>query len=159
LLSGRSESLISTRAIADSPIIGHGSWARSDEYANMHRMLLRERGFQVAPKRGEKAELIPSHSYILGSWVEAGVLSVPLWVTVFLLALFAFLRTSDLRSPYLPLVGFCAAQLLWSVPFSPFGASERFMVSVELLVVIWALRSWQAPRTEKRLGVPRLKFA
>ncbi len=45
LVGGRPESLISWRAIVDSPILGHGSWPENEKYSNMLNDLEIETGY------------------------------------------------------------------------------------------------------------------
>lgn len=74
ILGGRSESLVAVQAIADSPVLGHGSWARDRRYVELHHAIKVEYGLPVFDAERGKRDLIPTHSYLLGSWVEGGFL-------------------------------------------------------------------------------------
>ena len=140
LLGGRAESLVSTQAIADSPIIGHGSWASDYTYVNLYLALLERRGLQIAGDPYADS-LIPSHSFLLGSWVEAGILGGVFWIYVFAVcgrSLFSLLHIPSWSRPF---VAFTVLSLMWDVLFSPFGAHERFSVAAEFCVVLWAIRN------------------
>ena len=140
LLGGRAESLVSTQAIADSPIIGHGSWARDYGYVNLYIESLEKRGVPII---GEpySSGLIPSHSFLFGSWVEAGILGGLFWI--YIIAVCGRSLYSLFSIPYWsrPLVAFIALSLIWDVLFSPFGAQQRFFVPAELCMVLWAIRN------------------
>lgn len=144
LLGGRSESLASVQAIRDSPILGHGSWAENRRYADDLVLALRRRGRE--PEGGlMTSALIPSHSYIFGAWVEAGLAGAVFWATSWGLSLAALIRLVDLRSRWTPFLAFCGAQLLWSIPFSPFGADVRFTAAAQLAAVCLVLEASPKP--------------
>ncbi|MCR5879506.1 hypothetical protein [Phenylobacterium sp. J367] len=148
ILGGRGESLVTLRAIADSPWLGHGSWAKDRYYVGLRVVLLRARGVN-ARDVGIDSELIPTHSYFFGSWVEAGLLGAVFWAAAFLVGALALIRLVDCPPAAAPFVGFSLLQLLWNIPFSPFGADVRFHVTVHILCAIWVLqqsRSVEAPR-------------
>ena len=52
LLGGRSEFLVSSLAVLESPVIGHGSWAKDCRYASLYVELKREAGYY--PWGGER---------------------------------------------------------------------------------------------------------
>ncbi|GAA4042176.1 hypothetical protein [Parerythrobacter jejuensis] len=141
ILGGRTESLVSVRAIADSPVLGHGSWARDARYVALHHSIKVELGLPIFDAQKGKRDLIPSHSYLLGSWVEAGVLGGLFWLFVLSLpfaTLFQLLKREEVLAP---LIAYCSFALIWSVLFSPFSGSERFLVSFQLVVLFWFLRT------------------
>ncbi len=124
LLGGRRESLASTQAILDSPIIGHGSWARDITYVELMVTRLEEAGYEM---QGDPFadDLIPSHSHLLGAWVEAGILGAVFWAWA------AWVTVRGLQAAILrptPLTGFVVfigLSLLWDILFSPFGLERR----------------------------------
>jgi hypothetical protein len=140
LLGGRAEALVSTQAIADSPIIGHGSWARDYGYVSLYIEALEKRGVAIIGDPYHSG-LIPSHSFLFGSWVEAGILGGIFWI--YILAACGRSLYSLFNIPYWsrPLVAFIAFSLMWDVLFSPFGAQQRFFVPAELCIVLWAIRN------------------
>jgi hypothetical protein len=151
LLGGRAESLVSTQAIADSPIIGHGSWARDYGYVSLYLEALEKRG---VPLLGDYSNsgLIPSHSFLLGSWVEAGVLGGVFWIYVLALcgrSLYSLFHIPDWSRP---LVAFVVLSLIWDVLFSPFGAQERFVVPIEMCIVLWAIRNERSDQWREIVG-------
>lgn len=140
LQGGRPESLVSIRAIQDSPLVGHGSWARDRYYANMYFDELELRGLlhesQWFAYYEYQRDLIPSHSHILGSWVESGILGVPIWIYALLMAFQALFAVIKLRSTPSLLVGITAFYILWDIPFSPFGADGRILKAAQLCVLV-----------------------
>ena len=152
LLGGRSEALVSTRAIADSPFIGHGSWPEDRYYVALQILLLREKGVQYTGENFSSL-LIPAHSYLLGSWVEAGIAGGLFWIVILVLMFRSLFFLIDLRSPATPFAAFTLIQLLWNIPFSPFGADVRFFVAGQLCVIIWAFQ--QAKHSPTGRSAPR----
>lgn len=140
LLGGRAESLVSTQAIMDSPIIGHGSWARDYSYVSLYIQALEQRGVPIIGDPYSSG-LIPSHSFLLGSWVEFGILGAIFWIYVLALcgrALYSLFHIPDWCRPF---VTFVLLSLMWDVLFSPFGAQQRFLVPAEMCIVFWVIRN------------------
>lgn len=147
---GRAEFLPSTQAILDSPILGHGSWARGPEYAELQRQRLIEMG---VPRGNLPADptLIPTHSYLLGSWVWAGVAGGLFWLVVAGLALWVLANLYAVRLPLSPLIVFVASLLLWSIAFSPYSNTERIYATFGIVTCLLAL---QLIRPRGQRGVP-----
>jgi hypothetical protein len=134
LLGGRSETLTSIPAILDSPILGHGSWAKDCDYTN----LFVERKLELGYFLGEENEecLIPTHSHLLGAWVEAGIGGAIFWAWVFVLALRSLTVSLLCRDRIIPLIAFVAFTLIWDVLFSPYGAERRFITTYYVVVLM-----------------------
>jgi hypothetical protein len=141
LLSGRPESLVSVKAIADSPIVGHGSWARDATYVAMLFDILESRGIEVHGDIFEGELNIPAHSHLFGAWVEAGVMGGVFWVSIVVITLMALYRT--LKRPDVPatFVSFVLVLLIWDVFFSPFGGSQRFVKAAQICTALYVLRA------------------
>jgi len=139
LLGGRSEILASSQAVIDSPFIGHGSWAKDQKYIAILQDSLLQHGYAFA-WMGE-SDLIPSHSYIMGAWVEAGIGGAIFWFWCVLLAARALVATYGSNMVLTPLIAFVAFGLLWNIPFSPFGAQGRLNAAYDLSLMIFALTS------------------
>ncbi len=142
LLSGRTEILVSTVAIADSPIIGHGSWAKDFKYTLMLLQLKSEfNDTETREIRAEEQGLIPSHSYLFGSWVYAGVFGALFWISILYMLIFkifpkAFSQPSPLSVIFL--MGFL--NILWNIFFSPFGANSRLVVAFYIVAYFTLLK-------------------
>ncbi|MGH1480540.1 MAG: hypothetical protein ACRBM6_17720 [Geminicoccales bacterium] len=140
LLGGRNESLVTVQAIMDSPLIGHGSWAKDRYYAELRQLMLYRLGFTnrfIEPE----TDLIPTHSHLLGAWVEAGLGGALFWLGI-LGMIFAALRklyaSNDTMRPYLVFLMFL---FIWDILFSPFGAQRRLTNGFLLVAMLYVLRS------------------
>jgi hypothetical protein len=143
---GRAEFLASTQAIIDSPILGHGSWARGAKYVELQRQKLIEMGVP-AGNPPDDPDLIPTHSYLLGSWVWAGLAGGLFWLAVAALALWLITNLYGLGLELSPLILFVASLLLWSIAFSPYSNTERLYATFAIVVIALGLRLSQ-PRDE-----------
>jgi hypothetical protein len=147
LLGGRSEIMVSSMAIADSPIIGHGSWARDPKY--MFILEERRRQLGYGKRVYAKDDLIPSHSYIFGAWVEAGVMGAVFWFYILCIVVHSLLKVNG-REQLLPVCVFMALTLFWNIFFSPYGATERFTATYLIcgvLVLRHLSRSTSSPQS------------
>jgi O-antigen ligase len=138
LFASRSEFLAAIPAIADSPLIGHGSWGRDWSYVLQRVAALQYAGYRFDVNAALGNDLIPSHSHILGAWVQAGILGALFWSWILILAVRAISRM--LLSPNsLPLAAYMLFSLIWDVLFSPFGADQRFIVPAYICCAILLL--------------------
>lgn len=126
---GRPEAYVSVIAITDSTIIGHGSWAKNYEYM---KILLDVRKMYSEVNEGEiysssaNEGLIPSHSYLMGAWVEAGIAGGIFWVVAILVAVFISLPAAFFVGNVVGLIFIINLIFyLWNILFSPFGANVR----------------------------------
>jgi O-antigen ligase len=137
LLSGRNEILVSSQAIFDRPLFGHGSWAANSDYAYM---LLELSGIESVDSTALSSDLIPSHSHLFGAWVEGGILSALFWLYVLKLlfrTLTVILRRADLINP---MVAFSLINLGWAVFFSPYGLTNRALSCIGIVTTVTVLR-------------------
>ena len=86
------------------------------------------------------SNLIPSHSYLFGAWVEGGVAGGVFWLYVVGLAwsratICCAAPTCCCRSPPISIFS-----LIWAVLFSPFGAGQRFVAGFQIVVVMWIIQ-------------------
>jgi hypothetical protein len=130
LLGGRTEMLGSIPAIYDSPIIGHGSQAADPKYLLIMQESLAVLGYDQAAEGFEQTaeegrNAIPVHSYFFGAWVWAGLLGAVFWGWVWTLPVRTLIRVYPGTLYILPLVAFAAFELLWDIPFSPYGTYSR----------------------------------
>ncbi len=133
LLGGRTESRIALVAIADSPILGHGSWAKNRDYRLQYEAMIAKSTGKPVVDTGYY--LIPSHSFFFSGWVEAGLLGAVWWGLVIFIVLHSLFRLLNWTYPLGPLAAFTACQLLWDIPFSPFGADRRLTVAFALVLL------------------------
>lgn len=125
LLGGRSEILASAPAIADSPVLGYGSWAKDSRYGTILIERRAELGYKNLPLEDD---LIPTHSHLFGAWVEAGMAGAVFWIFVLILTIGALSRISGLE-PLSPVFIFIGILLCWDILFSPYGAERRFVTT------------------------------
>lgn len=137
LLSGRAEFPVALEAVMERPLLGYGSWATNEHYA----IRIWERaGIGVDDIPFEASDLIPSHSHLMGAWVEAGAFGALFWMYVLLLlarAFVAMVRNSAVADPVL---AFVLMNLLWAVFFSPYGLSNRVVGCFAIVVAVTVLR-------------------
>lgn len=146
LLGGRSEILVSSQAVFDSPIIGHGSWAKDRHYVALYVRLQKEAN--RAEDRPDKtiftSGLIPSHSHLMGAWVESGICGAIFWVFVIVFIMGVARDCLFSNEAMSPAVAFCSLSFLWDILFSPFGAEQRIFVSYYLVLFIFVSRHLKA---------------
>jgi O-antigen ligase len=136
LLGGRNEIYASSQAIIDSPILGHGSWAKDRKYV-LILLELRRAGYQIEDNI-LKSDLIPTHSHFFGAWVEAGIMGALFWAWVLLLVVRIVTSLYLVRDPLVPLIVFLAINMLWDVLFSPYGHDRRIISDFSLVVLLFA---------------------
>ena len=134
LLGGRTEILASGQAFFDKPLFGHGSWPKDKNgYRDKYSILRQKLGYSLREDGGYEESayraLIPSHSYLMGAFVWAGVFGGLFWLVLLNSTLRLFLININLLPLYfhIGMIGF-----LWNVFFSPFGASGRWGASIFL---------------------------
>lgn len=148
LLGGRSEITISLRAVADRPILGHGSWAESEYYYMRYLMLQEAAGRTInwsliAQREGHM--LIPSHSHLFGGWVEHGIFGGLFWIGMLIVMIRALgaglfgMRTA--RSVEMLAI----IWTIWNILFSPFGAEQRCFFAIYLTVATILIRNQGMP--------------
>lgn len=149
LLGGRPEYLASTQAIIDSPIIGHGSWAKDIHYIDLMVARMAEFGLEI---NGDfyALPLIPTHSHILGCWVEGGIVGGLFWVYIFWLALSAFIAILRRPPPEIGLLSFVLIGFLWDILFSPFGLERRVVNAALICLVLAILKQANVQRAAAR---------
>jgi hypothetical protein len=141
ILGGRGEILVSGRAILESPLIGHGSWAKDFEYSSLLNELRRQAGYITGTD--DEEGLIPTHSHLLGAWVEAGFLGAIFWTWVLSLPTRVLFRMSGMKDYLTPLTVFVAFLLIWDVFFSPYGAESRFLAPYYVVVMMTCLNNYR----------------
>ncbi|WP_047549763.1 hypothetical protein [Methylotenera sp. G11] len=139
IAGGRPEILISSQAVIDSPIIGHGSWAEDSKYTYMRYDAVAKLGLDVDEAymkySVESSDLIPTHSAIMQAWVWAGLLGAVFWL--FILRFIMRITFASFTSSYAlqPLVIFSGISAIWNLLFSPFGANARISWAIVLVVI------------------------
>jgi hypothetical protein len=146
LLGGRNEILATSQAIIDSPVIGHGSWAKDPKYKAILYDRLAELGYRNMGGELE-SDVIPSHSHLFGAWVESGIVGAVFWCWVLWLTGSTLLRASG-QEPLFPFFSFMGMLLVWNVLFSPYGADQRFIATYFVYaMILFGLHSQAQKRT------------
>jgi hypothetical protein len=144
LLGGRGEILASSEAIVDSPLLGHGSWAKDPIYAAILAEKRAELGYKELDRgSGHRNDLIPTHSYIFGAWVEAGLAGALFWLFVLGFTIRTLFRVSGFE-PLLPLFAFGGILQVWDIFFSPLGNPTRFTAPYFIAAMV-ALSTLRVP--------------
>ena len=141
ILSSRSESFGSIPAIVDAPILGHGSWARDGKYAALVQAAREDAGYLIPVD--EDSDLIPTHSHLLGAWVQSGIFGALFWVVAFTLAWRSLLSLAVVESENLLTVAFCVSGMLWDILFSPLGNGTRLTSALSLAIAVRVLESFR----------------
>jgi O-antigen ligase len=140
LLGGRTELLASLPAIYDSPILGHGSWAKDPIYIIAQHQALLMLGYRSVGKSITLDELryglIPAHSYLFQAWVDAGILGAVFWVWILVLTARVFMRIYPATASLLPVASFLAFVLLWNALFSPYGTDARITFPYTIVMLM-----------------------
>ena len=160
LLGGRPEILVSSRAVIDSPLLGHGSYARDFKYLEMLADMRAEEGIPTDLGDQEASGgMIPAHSHLMSAWVQAGILGAPLWLYLFWLVLKGISRIAILRPPNAPIYAWMLVSFAWDILFSPFGSTRRLIDSVAILIILDMLemgeRVMQALKLRREAGLGR----
>jgi hypothetical protein len=153
LIGGRPEALVSTQAIIDSPILGHGSWAKDFTYVDLLTDRESSLGYEVGSEPSDIG-LIPTHSYLTGSWVWAGLLGGVFWLAVALIALRLLANLYSFRTELAPLLVFSVILLLWGIAFSPYGFSARLSATFGVALCLLGLRLIQRAGADRPTSRP-----
>ena len=132
-LGGRSELLASYKAIIDKPIWGHGSWASNCEYVYFLKEQLELYNYQKYVDIYNCR--IPSHSVILGYWVEAGIFGFIFWLYFLNLIIKSYLIELQKPTYASPLKLFLIFLSIWDILFSPFGGTRMIILPLYLAII------------------------
>ncbi len=145
LLGGRPEILVSSRAVLDSPILGHGSYAKDLKYTEMLSDIQVENGIQTDLEDQEDSKgMIPAHSHLMSTWVQAGILGAIFWLYILWIVLKGIIRVATLRPPNAPLYAWMLVGFSWDILFSPFGNTARMQEALMLVIILDLQDTWQA---------------
>ena len=134
LLTGRLEFVGALLAVQDSPLLGHGSWKLDTDryYAQAIRFMEIDADPRAYYARGYP--LIPSHSHLMGAWVENGLAGGIFWAYALLIVARALYRPLVDERHLRLWVSCSATALVWHIMFSPI--SGRLETAVALSVFL-----------------------
>jgi O-antigen ligase len=128
--------IVAWRAIAESPLIGYGSWAADRNYGRMMRneaqRMNRDRDHPI-----EVSESLLPHSQFLQAWVEGGLPGTAFFV-FFGIYVAGALRWFALRRPVdaiTPLALYFLILGLWNLAASPFLGIMRIYIAMAVGIV------------------------
>lgn len=150
LVGGRIDFLVGLEAAADSPIVGHGSWAKDWRYQSREDVLMAELGYRASG--GADSWLIPTHSHLIGAWVEAGFPGALFWLWVFSLPLRVLAGLYRRDEPLSPLIAFVALVLSWDILLSPYGADRLFATPFYVALMMFFLERSGVERAYRLRG-------
>lgn len=147
---GRSAGIVvGLRAIADSPLIGYGSWTISEEYAKQLRGVIEENR-DAANRLGNQGQgdLFRSHSQIIQAWVEGGFLATAFFFMYFAALVSALIYMITRRT--MDALTFISFYFLilggWHWLASPFGGDKRLFIAVAIGIITMTLSERRALR-------------
>jgi hypothetical protein len=157
LLTGRVEFVAAALAVRVSPFLGHGSWQLDTEryYAQAIQFMEIDTDPRLYYVKGYP--LIPSHSHLMGAWVENGLAGGVFWAYALSLVVGALYRPLE-DDRHLRLWVSCAATALaWNILFSPM--SSRLETCVTLAVLLTQVEAVvSAARLGQRMAAVRGAF-
>ncbi len=154
LVGGRAEFFIGLAAALERPVLGHGSWP-TDTGEAVERAAKRF-GLEIHDSRRRHDPhahaIIPTHSAVVGAWVEHGIMGAIFWLSM----LGLLIRNTPRAVRFLPestgLVVFNAPAAVWAIFFSPIPQrAASAIVLVPLLVI--QVRHRQALATRRAGGL------
>lgn len=140
--AGRAEYLASVPAVIDSPILGHGSWAKDYYYVALMMNKLEEAGIYI--DMGD-SEAIPTHSHLMGSWVQHGIFGGIFWIWAIYICLRACYAVLTRPTPLASFTLFIGLNMIWDVLFSPFGMDRRVLDAAYLYYLILVITESRLP--------------
>lgn len=143
LFAGRPEFRISLQAVADSPLIGHGSDPDEPKYLEMFTdRQIESGGVDMLQSLSEwLGGHIPVHSFVLQAWVGAGVLGSLVWFYLLAVCVKSILRVAITLPSAAPYFTFLFMEFFWGIFFSPFGSTERLTIACTILMMVDLLQS------------------
>jgi len=136
LVGGRlTDAIMAAGAIYDSPFIGYGSWAKSDDFFSIGENL-NGYGYTLYMKPYYDSGLIPSHSHLLGAWVEAGIVGAVFWLFVMNIIVRTLISHEVITHPLFPLITYIGLLFAWDILLSPFGADRHLTTAFYLVLLL-----------------------
>lgn len=137
LEGGRMETFMGIQLICDNPIMGYGSYAK-DRNDNFHYKYANEHKLEYSAWILPTDRYLPSHSHIVGAWMENGILGGVFWLYVLYVFWKVFSSGCIMCEPrLLCLLMFQSCTFAWDVCFSPFGDRTFTMFFIITLFIIY----------------------
>jgi uncharacterized membrane protein YecN with MAPEG domain len=146
---------VGVAAIANSPVIGYGSWPTDPELVSISRAVTQRYAEQTGRSVGDVI-YTNAHSQILNSWMEGGVLGATLYIVLFVIMIRAGILVTTRQPPdfLTPVLLFLLITQVWNLLMSPLGSSGRLLfATTAALSVIVLLRSNSSGKTTRHYGM------
>jgi O-antigen ligase len=139
LFSGRGEIISAFLAVRDSPLLGHGSYAKDDKGYGYQGALLA--GYDKVLMRwyeyNSGKDYIPTHSALWQAWVWNGLAGGIFWIYILVWILVKFSRKYLFEFPdYMAYLLLSIFGLFWAILFSPFSQKPFLAMSIMFIVVL-----------------------
>jgi hypothetical protein len=134
LIGGRSPVIAGLLAISESPLIGYGSWPLDTQGFYLKACELAEQ--RPDPSFYKKGyPQIPTHSHVLGNWVEGGLLAALFWFYVLYVCATAVVVPLYHENRLRLWTDIAAVLLAWHVMFSPIHGRMNFAMTITVFLV------------------------
>lgn len=141
LVGGRFGFLVGLWAACHKPLLGHGSWPL-DTYGYTQQVVdYFQINTQDAKLMTKKLYWIPSHSAIVGGWVEHGFLELLFWLFIVHLTLVNFPRAAIVFPEYAGLYALFFSEMIWHLLFSPAG--HRVILATKIVAFLLVDDAWR----------------
>jgi hypothetical protein len=126
------------KAITNSPWIGYGSWSRSPEFERLQREAIKDVAGSEASKFQVGDSSSATHSMLLQSWVEGGILGTAFFFVLGLMLIrnvvpLVLARPVDALWPVLT---YFALYGLWHIVMSAFAAPVRLQLALAATAMV-----------------------
>jgi O-antigen ligase len=150
ILSGRNETVSALLAIADAPILGHGSYALDYNGYGLAAAVLTgvplDTYFNMVNSTDNN--YIPSHSHLWQAWVNNGILGGIFWIYILFGVLLKFIRKYLFKYPfYLAYIISTLLFLFWTILFSPFQ-QKPFLATTLVFFMVLMSEADKKPQTK-----------
>ena len=150
LLSGRGEFIGAFLAIRDSPLLGHGSYAKDTEGYGYRASILSESppDIIITNQKEIGKYYIPTHSHIWQAWVYNGILGGVFWIYILVGILGLFIKNYMFCYPkYQAYVLTASIGTLWPILFSPF--QQKTLLATTIVFIIVLMKNYKVRRKRK----------
>jgi len=136
LIGGRSDLIAGIKAISDSPIFGHGSWAKDCFYSDYLKDFLFYNEYSKIFT--DKNCLIPGHSIILEAWIYSGFIGFVFWLYILFLIIGKIRYNFSQSNKFTTTLIFLNLLVFWHLFLSPYGGIRiiEFPLYVTILIFL-----------------------
>lgn len=153
LVGGRFGFFVGLWAACHKPLLGHGSWPL-DTYGYTQQVVdYFQIDTQDAKLMTRKLYWIPSHSAIVGGWVEHGFLELLFWLFVLFVTFVNFPRAAIVFPAYAGLYALFFSEMIWHLLFSPAG--HRVILAVKIAAFLIVDDAWRRQTRDIRADLSR----